>query len=460
MKNSKIGFLFAAVALTGLVGCDDSDNNGDDDDMVTPDAAVPVIDADTTDADPMTPDAGPMNVDVTVDITANTTWTFPNIYFLKKHVFVKNGATLTIEPGVIVKGEPMTSLVITREGKIDAQGTAVRPIVFTSAKDVGTRVPGDWGGVVLLGKAILNTGSADQPIEGFPADQAETKFGGTDNAHDCGKLKYVRVEFAGFELAPTKELNGLTVGGCGSATSLDFIQIHQGSDDGMEFFGGTVGLTHAVITQGQDDGLDWDFGWTGKVQFLVIQIGNNLGENGFEADNHPTAFDSVPRSSPVIYNTTIIGPDTPTGAKRGMLLRRGTAGQILNTIVYNVGGVPIDVRDASTVLNTPATLFVKNSIFFQNAGQANWVDATDNDGNFDEAAYFRGGALNNKEVDPQLPAAATSLTAPSFKPAAASPALLPANAATPPAGFDTTATFIGGVGADDWTAGWTAYPQN
>ncbi len=458
MKNLKIGLMFASLALAGMVGC------GGDDDGFAPNVDAAVVDgAVVPDAPPGAPDAGPMNIDVNADITTNTTWTYPNTYFLKKHVFVKGGATLTIEAGVIVKGTLATSLVITREGKINAVGTKERPILFTSAKDAPNRAPGDWGGIVLLGKAKINDTAGELGIEGFPAGTADVLYGGNDDTHNCGTIKYARVEFPGFVLENNKELNGISVGACGSQTKLEFIQIHKSSDDAIEFFGGTAGISHAVLDQGIDDGLDWDFGWSGKVQFVVIQTGQGDGECGFEADNHPTSFDLLPRATPTIYNATLIGPTNPTGkTKIGMLFRRGTAGQVFNTIVTGYNGLPIDVRDAASVAQTPATLFVKNSIFFGNPLQAAWNDVTDNDGNFDEGAYFRTAAFNNKEVDPKLPTGAFDFTTPSFKPAGDSPALVSGNAAVPDAskGFDATATFIGAIGADDWTAGWTSYPQN
>jgi hypothetical protein len=457
MQQWKLGLVLGAFAIGGAVGC-----HSDGDDSADPDARIVRMPdaAPMPDAPPGTPDAGPMNINVSADITTSTTWTYPNTYFLKKHVYVKNGATLTIEPGVIVRGEAMTSLVITREGKIDAVGTAARPIVFTSFKDPPQAAPSDWGGVVLLGKAKINDTAGELGIEGFPAGTAEVLYGGADDTHDCGKLKYVRVEFAGYVLEANKELNGISVGACGSKTELDFIQIHKSSDDGIEFFGGTANLKHFIADQGADDGLDWDFGWTGKAQFVVVQLGQGDGENGFESDNHPANFDLTPRAAPTIFNVTIVGPDAPTGKKKtGMLLRRGTAAKLANVILFNLNGLPIDVRDTATVSQTPASLYVKNSIFFQNPLQAAWNDTTDNDGNFDEGAYFLGASMNNSTADPAL-AAPTNLTAPSFKPATGSPALVPSNAATPPNDgfFDTTATFIGAVGATDWTLGWTAYP--
>ncbi len=164
-----------------------------------------------------------------------------------------------------MKGNADTSLVVTTTARLEAVGTAAAPIVFTSNEPVGQRGPGNWGGIVLLGNAPLNVEGGSESIEGFPAGAERTVYGGADAAHDFGTLKYARVEFAGFELERDNELNALTVGGCGTGTEIDYVQVHLGADDGVEMFGGTADLRHIVITQPDDDGLDWDFGWTGTV---------------------------------------------------------------------------------------------------------------------------------------------------------------------------------------------------
>ncbi len=403
---------------------------------------------------------------VTADITANTTWTTGNTYTLRKHVFVKDGATLTIEPGTTVQGYRGSSLVVGTTGKINAAGTAAAPIVFTSAQPAGYRMAGDWGGVVLLGLAKINVTGGTNKIEGFPTDTVGTDYGGTDDTHDCGTIKYARIEFAGFQLAPNNELNGLTVGGCGSQTELDYIQVHKGADDGIELFGGTTDLKHAVITQPDDDGLDWDYGWTGRAQFVVVQQNAVVGDKGIEADNNGTAFDALPRSNPTIYNVSLIGSNLSGGGKAGqggIHFRRGTAGRVYNAIVTGFTTTVIDVQHLETVAQFDAgELFLENSIIYANAGITDTTTAwpeTDNDGGFQEATKFFDPSLSNDAVDPQL-GAPSSLTAPNFLPATGSPALL--GGATPPSDgfFDATATFKGAFGTVDWTSGWTAFPAN
>jgi hypothetical protein len=403
---------------------------------------------------------------VSGDIAVDTTWTSGSTYVLDDLLYVVDGATLTIEPGTTIKGGGIGSAVIVTSGsRLVAEGTAAAPIVFTSNIEAGLRAPGDWGGVALLGAAPTNV---DGPqLEGIEALGGRGAYGGTDAAHDCGSLRYVRIEFAGFEFSTDNELNGLTLAGCGTGTSIDYVQVHRGSDDGIEIFGGTVDIRHVVLSNIQDDSLDWDFGWTGRAQFLVARHDAATSDAGFEADNGNPSTEATPRSEPTIYNATLIG--SAGSGSPGMVLRRGTWGAIYNTIVTGFPVSGVDIRDAFSVSGTalePPRLAVSNSIFFQNGtdgvehADADGEGDSDDDGGFDENAFLRGEALANRfDVDPALADAANE-TAPSFVPAAASPAAT--GGATPPAGLDTSATFVGAFepGGTDWTLDWTAYPVN
>jgi len=488
-RKDRLGSLLIAATLAGTsfaAGCGDDDGG---DVMRTPDASTTDagsnLDAGTLiDAATNRPDAGDSGVVATTcppvasrpeeivpaNITTNTTWTCQKRYVLNSNVYVKNSATLTIQPGTVVQGSSEGALYITRTGKIDAAGTREQPIVFTSYQAEGARKRGDWKGVVLLGNASINTINKDTVFEGLE-DIPEYRFGAlngvSDDTHDCGRIRYARIEYAGYRIATDKELNGLSLGGCGSRTELDYIQIHGGNDDGIEFFGGTANAKHLVLTGNDDDNVDWDLGWRGKLQYVVVQqhkvTQSANAENGIEADNDATNFANTPVAKPTIYNLTLIGANEGTKA-RGMLLRRGTQGVIKNAIVQGFTVAAIDVRDAQTVAGTNSgDLTVDNSIFFQNgAGGTTHFPAEsgtgDNDSGFDENAFFTAPARNNRvSVDPQL-ASAYSVTAPGFAPAAGSPALT--GGATPPSDgfFDASATFVGAIGATDWTAGWTAYP--
>jgi len=309
-------------------------------------------------------------VEVSSDIDENTTWTADHTYVLKGHIFVRD-AKLTVEAGTVVRGESNSSLVITSSAKIEAEGTAENPIVFTSSKDTGAAA-GDWGGIVLLGTAPINVSGGVDNIEGFAASTTGTEYGGTDPDHDCGSLSYVRIEYAGFELSADNELNGLTVGACGVDTNLDYIQIHRGADDGVEFFGGTAGISHLVVTQPDDDGVDWDFGWTGLAQFIVVQQSATTGNMGFESDSNKNDNEASPRSAPTIWNVTLIGSDADPGtaAKRqaAMHLRRGTAGDMGNFVITHFADFAIDVDGTSSAAQAEAgALSVHDSYFFDNA---------------------------------------------------------------------------------------------
>jgi len=313
--------------------------------------------------------------DVTGDITSNYTFKTGNTYILKDLTYV-TGAVLTVEPGVNVKSDARGALVIATNSRLEAIGTATQPIVFSTNAAVGMRgsSSGDWGGIVLLGKAAINDMGGIANAEGLP-DEARNKYGGgttPDNAHNCGTLKYVRVEFAGKPLSQDNELNGVTFYACGSATTVDFLQVHRGVDDAVELFGGNVNLKHLVLTGYDDDGLDWGKGWNGKAQFLVIQQTGDRGNHGIEADNNRNARDAMPRSLPTIYNVTIIGrrPSTAPseGPSRGMILREGTGAKLYNFVVMNNTDDAIRVDHAATAplwdVTNPfnGSLFVANSI--------------------------------------------------------------------------------------------------
>jgi hypothetical protein len=223
------------------------------------------------------------------EITTDRTLKANTVYTLKNFVYVREGATLTIEPGTVIKGDKDTkgTLIIERGAKIMAQGTNDKPIVFTSAKPAGSRAPGDWGGIVILGKARHNQLS-DPIIEGGPT----SRYGGTTDADNSGIFRYVRIEFAGIPLEPDKEINGLTMGAVGSGTQIDHVQVSFCGDDAFEFFGGTVSPKYLISYHTTDDMFDTDYGFTGKVQYALGISNPNLWDtansgasNGFESDN-------------------------------------------------------------------------------------------------------------------------------------------------------------------------------
>ncbi len=441
-----------------LAACGGGSGLGGDDQQPLPDADIPVIDT--------PPGVTPVSVPAG-DIATDTHWTADHIYVLEGYVFV-TGGTLTIDAGVVVQGKNGSALTITKDAKLLAAGTATSPIVFTSAS--AAPASGDWGGVVMLGKAPINVTGGTNNVEGFPTSYgARIAYGGGEAAHDCGTLQYARIEYAGFALAVDNELNGLTLGGCGTATTVDYVQVHLGLDDGVEIFGGTVNVSHIVITQPDDDGLDWDRGWTGRAQFVIVQQKLGRGDKAIEADNNNNDNELTPRSAPEIWNLTLIGADgAATDPQGGIHFRRGTAGTISNAIIAYFTKFAVDVDGSSSVNQYSATNLALAHTYFVKGTNATAVwpagfdmgSSTQNDcpsgGTcFDEAATIGGVATNHVDTDVQL-TAPRHMTAPSWKPATGSPVLT--GCGTPPSGLDQTATFCGAVGTSDWTTGWTRFP--
>lgn len=229
-------------------------------------------------------------------------------YLLKGWVYIADGAELTIEPGTVIKGDKQTkaTIIAERGGKLIARGTSNSPIVFTSEEAAGNRKPGDWGGIILCGKAKNNKG--EMQIEGGP----RTKHGGNDDADNSGVLSYVRIEFAGYPYAADQEINGLTLGSVGSGTNIDHVQVSYTNDDSYEWFGGTVNCKYLVAYKGWDDDFDTDNGFSGRVQFGLSVRDSKIADvsqsNGFESDNNADGSGSEPHTSAVFSNMTFIGP--------------------------------------------------------------------------------------------------------------------------------------------------------
>lgn len=325
---------------------------------------------------------------VSGSISSNTTWTNDKVWELSGVVTVNAGATLTIQPGTYIKstvntlGTPNGVLAILKGAKINAVGTATSPIVFTSRYlldgDASTKgTPGDFGGVILLGDAPVNV--AGQTIEGLPTSQ-EYVFGGNNAADNSGSLKYVRIEYGGYNLSPDNEVNGLTLGGVGNGTLLDYIQISYGKDDGFEFFGGTVNGTHLIAFGSDDDQFDFDNGYSGTIQYAIaVADGNsshsgtpgNSDSNGIESDNNapdvdPT-FSLLPKTRPTLRNFTIVGTRTTAeatgiGYKYGVRNRRGAEIDMQASLITGYpSGFVFDETDAS------ASILRNNSVHGFNA---------------------------------------------------------------------------------------------
>ena len=241
-------------------------------------------------------------------ILADATWTADKIYELASKVVVEDGVTLTIEPGTIIKGRTgtgslATALIVARGGKIIAQGTAAKPIIFTSTLDnikvgelMGTNLTKNdnskWGGLIILGKAPISAkvGDTEAQIEGIPADDTFGLYGGTDATDNSGILTYVSSRHGGALIGDGNEINGITLGGVGSGTTMDHIEVYATFDDGIEFFGGTVNLTNVVVSYQGDDGLDIDQNYAGTITNFVVEHGNtDTTDEGLEIDGPENA---------------------------------------------------------------------------------------------------------------------------------------------------------------------------
>ncbi len=331
------------------------------------------------------------------NITANRTLFADTVYTLLGFIQVANNATLTIQPGTRIRGDTSvanlgSSLFITRGARIDAQGTAANPIVFTSGRAAGSRQPGDWGGVIIIGSGIINkTGTVT--IEGTGVgtnNPAQIYSGGNSNTDNSGILRYVRIEFAGFATAPNQELNSLTLAAVGSGTRIEYIQTLAGLDDSYEWFGGAVDGKYLVSYESGDDHFDMSEGFVGRLQYLIAmqtrilppRVGagspssdpQGVENDGCDGAACPTGQLSAPLTIPVMANFTLYGTGTtnsvtlPASGGRGMMLRRGTGGFYVNGVVGRFPVAAISFRDTTTFQRATAGDFVLSNILFAENG--------------------------------------------------------------------------------------------
>lgn len=409
--------------------------------------------------------------EISSDITANRILHNDTIYLIKNFVYVTNNATLTIEPGTLIKGDQATkgTLIITRGAKIMAEGNRYQPIVFTSNQPAGSRSYGDWGGLVILGKAPVNDPAGEKIVEGG-LDPVKALYGGTDANDNSGILKFVRVEFPGIAFQPNNEINGITLGGVGSGTTMEYVQVSYSGDDSYEWFGGTVNAKHLIAHRAWDDDFDSDAGWQGKVQFAVVlrdsSIADVSGSNGFESDNDGSGTTNTPYTAPVFSNVSIFGPKINANTiinpdyKRALHLRRSTKTSVYNSVFTGYPtGLKIDGTNTATNV-TAGELEFKNNIL---AGMSTPLDSTNL--NFGMYNWFTSSAnantilANSTDV---MVANPYNYDNPGFTPLAGSPLLSGASFTsaklTDP--FFTTVTYRGAFGTYDWTEGWAEFnPQ-
>lgn len=417
-----------------------------------------------------------------------------SVYILEGQINVSG--TINIAAGTVIKGDKVTKgcLVVVPGGKINAIGTASQPIIFTSRMEPGLRAAGDWGGLVICGKAPINQSTAT--VEGLSNEVVYS--GGTNPADNSGTLQYVRVEFAGIALQPDKEINGLTLCAVGSGTTIDHIQVSYSGDDSFEFFGGKVNAKYLVAYCGLDDDFDTDYGYSGNLQFgLAVRNARTAdvsASNGFESDNDGKGTTAQPKTKAVFSNFTLIGPYKTTtdgnvnsnfGA--GMHIRRNSSISVFNTVIagWNTAGLLLDGSATYANAKDSSTLVIQNCAIVGTK-----VIAVKGDGtgvtNTQAQDFYNTTAYNNKiilatynktapiEADSSALISKSFYLANSTGTAAIPTSFLPETGSSLLTGaafthaklsnsfFDKTGTFIGAFGATDWTKeAWVNFdPQN
>lgn len=323
---------------------------------------------------PLCASADTITLNLNDDVTTDTTWTSNNVYRLTGPIFVTGGATLTIQPGTVIRGtagdwgvlDPPGALIVSRGSKIRAVGTKANPIIMTCEND--TLVPGmtatspwndptngergNWGGLIVLGRTYIaeKPGSVDSPdagivmqVEGLVPYGEKSTYGGGNDDDNSGEIKYVQIRYGGFVIGGANEINGLTLGGVGRGTRVSFVDVFNNKDDSIEFFGGTVNTKYMVAWKSGDDSFDWDMGFRGKGQFwLEVQgaLTGDVSDKGAEMDGADHGDANQPSSCPTIYNATYIGLGKDCGNKKNTCLnfRDGTAGRYYNSMFLDFGG--------------------------------------------------------------------------------------------------------------------------
>jgi hypothetical protein len=429
--------------------------------------------------------------------TIPCTWTRGNIYQLDGVVQFDGGVNLVIEEGTRIEGNTAinpNALYIRRGATIQAVGSALAPIVFTCT--AATKTKGCWGGLAIAGNAPVNlqqTGAAAAPNNTRnPGGGGNTRllegpvnmdFGGSNAADSSGVLKYVRIEYAGFVVGANNELNGLTLGGVGSKTVIDYVQIHAGLDDGIEFFGGTVKPKHLYLTANSDDSFDWSFGWQGQAQYVIIQQDTLDADKGLEGDNSEgtgATFNESPRTNGPLYNFTMIGAADPLSTNGNIVggvpnnvndavhIRRGNWSVLGNSIIASFPTV-LDLDDAATCTNAATDPKVINTTLIANSalGNSDGSDPVCSTGS-DEPSVLNNAANNNTVVASMTGQLIRpfDVISPDVRPVAGSTTAT-GSVATVPAGLDQT-TYRGAVPPATavtqnniswymgWTRGWTS----
>lgn len=440
-KNFK-SILLSIALVSFAVGC--SEDSSDDKTVSNP------FESDTVMVGPFTG---------TVTLNASKT------YLLKGFVFVEDGAELIIPAGTVIKGDYVSrgTLVVKRGGKLTANGTAAKPIIFTAAQKSATDPRGNWGGIIINGKSTVNKPGNEGISEG---NGGAYGGGATPNTSDnSGTLRYVRIEFGGTKVSPDNEVNGLTLNAVGSGTTIEYVQTHFIADDGFEMFGGTVNMKYLVSTGNDDDAIDYDNGYSGKIQFALIVQDPDKANRAHEVDNDANGTSATPYSNATISNVTAVGAGKAKANddnNDGLYYRRNSKSKLYNYVVVNFGGFGFFVNGTGCWTHVKNNeLFVKNSLFYNNADAANAGKK--------EIGFSGLTGVGNTQADSLVTAWSLTvgvnpnLTIPTFGTSTNYNGLVPASnpggvtPSVPTDAFFASVNYIGAFapGATAWTDGWT-----
>jgi hypothetical protein len=394
--------------------------------------------------------------------TGTVTWKKDQKILIEGLVFVNDGQVLTIEAGAVIRFRPgqaenASALIIARGGKIIAEGTPDAPIIFTAENDdlngsVEKNARGLWGGLIILGNAPINLSGGETNIEGIPVYEERGIYGGSDINDNSGILRYVSIRHGGTNIGEGNEINGLTLGGIGSNTTVEFVEIYSNADDGIEIFGGTVNLRNMVVSGCGDDAFDYDLGWSGNGQFWLGVENSFIGNNLIEAGGGSNPVIGLPNSLPKIYNITLVGNGN-TGVGATALFERYAGGLIANSIFQNsTDGIILNVTDQNNDSFSQwksGKLDIRNNLFYQVAGSGNQPIFKLTGVFTDEMAaewanYFQVG--QNESGNPNInPEEGDFVPNPKVK----------GNLYAYPSAWFQRVDFKGAFGEDNWIADWT-----
>lgn len=458
-------FLLGMITLSMLLlsgGCSDDDN----DNGITPTAAATTYTYDT--------EFNTMTVKDYGRGTGNRVWSSDTTWILDGFVFVNDGQTLTIEPGTVVMGKSgqganASALIVASGGTIMAQGTAANPIIFTSESDdlddpedlpAGTR--GLWGGVILLGKARINTAAGTGQIEGIPSTEPRGSYGGTVDSDNSGIFTYCSIRYGGTDIGEGNEINGLTFGAVGSQTTVHHIEVFYNQDDGFEWFGGTVNTKYLVSAFNRDDCFDYDEGFRGMGQYWFAVHAANVGDRGGEHDGGTSPEDGTPLAIPEIRNATYIGSGSTSGNANNLvfMIRDNAGGKYYNSIFTGFAcenGSIIEVEDLASGADSRQRLEMGDLMFSNNI----WYDFKCGDAvetiASQDFVQTHLAANGNTVADPKLASISHSADGmldpvPSMSGPAASGATAPTDS------FFDNVSYKGAFdpAAASWLSGWTA----